>query len=81
MKFIEQLEGARIYLIVTLIILILIIIITGRILNEINLSKDKSDSNIQSAHKWAAWSVGLSSTFAVLTLVFVGLSFIPKKVD
>lgn len=81
MDFIEKIKDPRIrtYLVVTFIVLIVIIIFIGRILNEINLSKSKSDPRIQTAHKWAAWGVGLSSTIAAITFIMLGLSYYPTK--
>ncbi len=74
------LSQPQIYLIIAFIIFLVFIIISGRILNELNLSKSKKDANIESAHKWAAWSVGIFSTFAALSLIgFIVLFFVSPK--
>lgn len=74
------LSQTQIYLIIAFITFLIFIIISGRILNELNLSKSKTDSNIKSAHKWAAWSVGIFSTLAVLSLTgFIVLFFVSPK--
>ena len=62
-------------LIIAFIIFLVLVIISGRILNEINKSKcHTSDANIQIAHKWAAWAVGIST--AGLALVLIGIILI-----
>ena len=76
----KSLSNTHIYLLITFVVSLIIVIINGRILNEINLSKSKSDPKIQSAHKWAAWTVGIFSTIALISIVaFVVLFFIKKK--
>lgn len=82
MEFIEKIKDTRIriYLIIAFAVLILIIIITGRILNEINSSKSKTDPKIKAAREWAVWSVGLGTTFAGITLIIFGMSFIPINI-
>jgi hypothetical protein len=65
------------YLLLTFVISLVIVIICGRILNEINLSGSscKTDSRIASAHRWAAWSVGIFSTVAGISLIAFILTF------
>jgi len=63
----------EVYLFMMFIVFLIIVIVSGRILNEINLSKS-SDSHIKIAHRWAAWSVGISATAAGLSLIaFIAL--------
>lgn len=68
---------SKVYLIIGFIIFLAIVIISGRILNEINLSGCKSDSHIKIAHTWTAWVVGISSTAAgILLILFIASFFI-----
>ncbi len=48
-------------LIIAAVIFLVIVIVSGRFLAEINLSKCKTDPNIITAHWWAAWAVGIST--------------------
>ena len=67
----------EVYLIFSFIIFLIIVIVSGRILNEINLSKCNTDKNIKIAHKWATWAVGISAAMAGLSLIaFIALMFI-----
>jgi uncharacterized BrkB/YihY/UPF0761 family membrane protein len=65
----------EIFLVVGFILFLIVLIISGRILNEINKSSCKSDSNIKDAHKWAAWTVGISVVGVFITLVVLILLF------
>lgn len=67
----KSLFGREITLAITLIIFLIIVIVTGKILHEINKSKcfASGDQNILVAHKWCAWAVGISSTGMALTLI------------
>lgn len=65
----------QIYSFISFIIFLIIVIISGRILNKINES-NCTDPNIKDAHKWAAWTVGLSATAAGISLIiFIGIFF------
>ena len=65
------------YLFIMFAIFLTILIISGRILNEINLSKCSSDPNIAIAHKWAAWTVGISATGTGITFIaFIAMFFV-----
>ncbi|XWV25471.1 putative ORFan [Tupanvirus deep ocean] len=66
---------SKVYLIIGFVIFLVIVIISGRILNEINLSSCTSDSHIKIAHSWAAWVVGISSTVAGILLILFIVSF------
>lgn len=58
--------------IIGFIISLVFLIINGRVLNKINDAscyKDKSSAELMTAHRWAAWGVGIS---AVATAVFLG---------
>lgn len=67
----------QINLFITFVVFLAIVVMVGRILNQINLSGVKSNSNIESAHRWAAWGVGLSSAGAGLSLLgFVLIFFV-----
>jgi len=61
------------YLVITFIIFLVVLILSGRILNLINLSSSacRSNSDIKTAHKWAAWAVGITSVGTGLT--FLGI--------
>lgn len=66
-------------LIIALIIFLVLVIVSGRILNEINKSScHTSDANIQIAHKWAAWAVGISSVAAGLVVIGIILIIVAK---
>jgi len=57
-------------LLISSIISLILVIISGKILDDINKSGQKSaNTYIQNAHKWAAWTVGISSTLTGLTLI------------
>ena len=58
-------------LVVAFIFSLAVVILTGRILDDINKSGSKSDARIQNAHKWAAWAVGISSAAAGISLIGV----------
>jgi hypothetical protein len=60
---------------IALIIFIVLLIVAGRILNLINNSKchTSNDPDIQTAHKWAAWSVGITTLGMIVCLVFLGI--------
>lgn len=62
------------------IVLLVLIIVSGRILNMINRSKETcktDDEYIKIARKWSIWSVGLSSAAAFVSLcIFIGLFFV-----
>ena len=65
------------YLIAVFIVFLIIVIVSGRILNKINDSSCKSNSDIKVAHRWAAWAVGISATAAGLSLLgALGIIFI-----
>lgn len=67
----------QIYLAIAFIIFLVIIIISGRILDDINKSSCGADPRIANAHKWAAWVVGLASAAAAITLIiFIVLFFV-----
>jgi heme/copper-type cytochrome/quinol oxidase subunit 2 len=60
--------------IIALIIFLVILIITARILDMINKSStsSKTDPHIKEAHKWAAWSVGISAAgIAIIIIIFI----------
>lgn len=66
-------------LIIIFIVFLIITIVSGRILYEINQSGCKtSDSNIESAHKWSAWSVGISATGTGIALILLGVLIYSK---
>ena len=69
----------HIALIIVFVISLVIIIIAGRILNMINLSTCKKDPKIISAHKWAAWTVGIFSAIATLALAVFVITFFMNK--
>lgn len=79
--------NVSIYLIIAFILFLAIVIVSGRILNEINLTSSscRSDSHIQSAHKWAAWTVGISATGAGLALlaliVIIAIKVLPYVME
>jgi hypothetical protein len=59
-----------IVLVISFIVSLTIVIISGRILDDINKSGQKtSNTYIANAHKWAAWTVGISSALTGLTLI------------
>lgn len=62
--FKKHITNHHYYLIIAFVILLVIIIITGRILNEINLSSATTDAHIESAHRWAKWTVIICSILA-----------------
>lgn len=66
--------GLSVQAVIALVIFLAILIITGRILAKINASNCKEDEHIKEAKKWSAWSVGLSSTGLVLSLVVLVLA-------
>jgi ABC-type cobalamin transport system permease subunit len=75
----EGVAKTQVSLFIAFVIFLVVVIISGRILNELNLttSSCKSDNHIKDAHKWAAWAVGISSTGAGLCLIgFIALFFI-----
>ena len=55
-------------LIISAIIFLILVIFSGRILNLINKSSCKPDANMQSAHKWAAWAVGISTMGLIVSI-------------
>lgn len=63
-------------LLITFVILLIVIIVSGRILNLVNLSNSfcKGDHHITEAHTWAAWTVGLSSAAAAIALIILILA-------
>jgi hypothetical protein len=64
------------YLIISFIVFLVMVIISGRILNEINKSSC-TDPNIKTAHKWTAWAVGISSAAAGISLIaFIAILFV-----
>lgn len=66
-------------LIIISVIFLVITIVSGRILYEINQSSCKSsDSNIQTAHKWAAWAVGIAATGTGIALILLGVLIYSK---
>lgn len=70
---------------IAFIIFLALVILTGRILYDINQSSTNcknSDPHIQNAHAWAAWGVGISSAGAGLALIgFILVIVLKKKVD
>ena len=67
------------YLFIAFILFLVVVIITGKILNEINLSSSacKAEPHIAVAHRWSAWAVGISATGATLALIaFILLFFV-----
>lgn len=60
--------------IIAAIVFLILIIFSGRILNEINKSNCKTDANITSAHRWASWAVGLSTMGLIISVVFIILA-------
>ena len=55
--------------IISMIIFLILVIFSGRILNLINKSScKKTDTNIEGAHKWAAWAVGISTLGLIISL-------------
>ncbi len=77
---VPKFSNFQIALIITFVIALVFVIICGRILNQINLSSAGNDKNIQSAKRWAGWSVGIFSTVAALSLLgFLYLFFMAKK--
>ena len=67
-------------LVIAFIIFMALVIISGRILYDINKSSCRnSDSHIQDAHKWTAWTVGLSSAGAGLALIGIILIIVAKS--
>ena len=67
----------QIYLAIAFIIFLVLVIVSGRILDGINKSSCTNDPHIQNSKKWSAWSVGLASTAAALTLIaFIALFFV-----
>ena len=76
MSFFGTIVKTEIYLAVCIIIFLVIVILSGVILYEINKSGCK-DSHIVEAHKWAAWAVGLSSVGAGLAIIaFIAIIFL-----
>ena len=57
------------------IIFLILIIFSGRILNLINKAGYKSNSNLEDAHKWAAWAVGISTTGLIVALIVIVMQF------
>ena len=57
------------------VIFLVVLIISGRILAQINKSSCNSDSNIRDAHKWTAWVVALMSI--ALFLAIAGMVALP----
>ena len=77
---VPKFSNFQIALIITFVIALVIVIICGRILNKINLSSATNDKDIQSAKRWAAWSVGIFSFVAAISLIgFLYLFFMAKK--
>lgn len=67
------------YLFIAFILFLVITIVTGHILNKINLASAacKAEPHIAVAHKWSAWAVAISSTGMALSLiVFILLFFV-----
>ena len=57
-------------IVIAFIIFLILVIISGRILYDINKSSCKNtDAHLQDAHSWTAWTVGLASFGAGLTLI------------
>ena len=80
---IEKLEfKVLIALIIGFIFTLTVVILIGRVLDDINKSSSssKSDTHIQNAHRWAQWGVGISAALAGLLLigifVMLGLMFL-----
>lgn len=64
--------------VISLFIFLIILIVVGRILNEINLSKCTTDKNIETAKKWASWAVGITSLGMIISLGVI-IFFIVKS--
>lgn len=72
----ESIAKMSIELVITFVIFLVLLIVSGRILNEINLSKCSNDPNIKIAHKWTSWAVGISTTGVLVTIVLFILMFV-----
>jgi Mn2+/Fe2+ NRAMP family transporter len=79
-----KLSGIHPYLLLAFVLLLIILIASGRTLSKLNGTSDdcKKNEEIQSAHKWMVWTVALSSTFiGIVVVLAVVLLFIGGKGD
>lgn len=67
----------QIYLIITFIIFLILVIIAGRILYDLNNSGCQTDAHLLNAKKWDKYFLAICTTFMGLSLIaFIGLFFV-----
>lgn len=59
----------KIYLAIAFIIFLILVIISGKILSDLNKATCSTDPGVVSGKKWSKWLVGISTVGMIVTLI------------
>lgn len=75
-----NLVKVQVYLFIAFVIFLVLVIISGRILDDINNAQCQSDANLKNASQWTKWFLGISVAAMGLALIaFISIFFIKKN--